>query len=270
MPELGQKKRKLWDRLKDTYRVLILDDENLEEVASYNISLLNFYVLISVVGFLFAILVISSIIFTPVKQLIPGYGDIRGNREYVKLTKKIDDLEKDIEAYDTYINGISNMLSSGSGKDDKSKTAEVSSSPTIIVNQSELQESKVARELDFLKFAKPISGKIAASFQPSIQHYGIDILAAKDTPIKAIMDGVVISAEASVNSGNSVFIQHSKNVISVYKHNSALLVKTGDIVKTGQAIAIIGNTGEHSTGPHLHFEMWYDGKYVNPVNYINF
>jgi len=271
MPNTGQNKRKLWDRLKDTYRVLILDDENLEEVASYNLSLLNFYTLISVAGFLFAILVISSIVFTPVKQLIPGYGDISGNREYLKLTKKIDDLEKEINAYDTYIKGLSNLLSS-TKKDDTDGSSSRGNSDVrpVKVNQSELQENKIARELDFLKFAKPVSGKVAARFQPSVQHFGVDVLAPKNTPIKAIMDGVVINAEPSVNSGNSIFIQHSKNVVSVYKHNSALLVKTGDIVKTGQAIAIIGNTGEHSTGPHLHFEMWYDGKYVNPENYINF
>ncbi len=269
MPETGQNKRKLLDRLKDTYRVLILDDENLEEVASYNLSLLNFYTLISVAGFLFAILVISSIIFTPVKQFIPGYGDLSGNKEYVKLTKKIDDLEKEINAYDTYIAGLSNLLSANPSNDDSSKDIYSTSKP-VKVNQSEIQENKMARELDFLKFSQPVSGKVAAKFQPSIQHFGVDILAPNNTPIKAIMDGVVINAEASVNSGNSIFIQHRKNVVSVYKHNSALLVKTGDIVKTGQAIAIIGNTGEHSTGPHLHFEMWYDGKYVNPENYINF
>ena len=96
------------------------------------------------------------------------------------------------------------------------------------------------------------------------------MVAARNTPVKAILDGVVISAEQSLTTGNSVYIQHQKNVISVYKHNSVLLVKTGDIIKTGQAVAIIGNSGEMSTGPHLHFEMWYDGKYVNPSKYITF
>lgn len=271
MPEVGQGRRKLWDRLKDSYRVLILDDENLEEVASYNLTLLNFYVLISVLGFAFAMLVIASIVFTPVKRLIPGYGEVSGNKEYIELTRKVDELEKEIQSYDTYIKGLSNILSGGiSTGNDGSAVDAVETAKPQRVNQTELMENKRARELDFLKFAKPVAGKVAARFQPSVLHYGVDILAPKDTPIKAIMDGVVINAEASVNNGNSVFIQHSKNVVSVYKHNSVLLVKSGDIVKTGQAIAIIGNTGEHSTGPHLHFEMWYDGKYVNPENYINF
>lgn len=271
MPEVGQGRRKLWDRLKDTYRVLILNDENLEEVASYNLSLLNFYTLVSVLGFLLSVLVIASIVFTPVKRLIPGYGDVSGNREYIELTRKIDELEKEILSYDTYIQGLSNILEGGASQSGESDDiSDQNALQPERVNQTELVENKRARELDFLKFAKPVAGKVAAKFQPSVLHYGVDILASKDTPIKSIMDGVVINAEASVNNGNSVFIQHNKNVVSVYKHNSVLLVKTGDIVKTGQAIAIIGNTGEHSTGPHLHFEMWYDGKYVNPENYINF
>ncbi len=266
-------KRKLWDRLRDNYRISILDDENLEEVGSYNLSLLSFYIFISVLGILFAIMVISFIVFTPVKRLIPGYGDITDNKKFIELSKKVDALEEEVSAYDTYTVGLKNMLTGGIYNNSIEKIDSVTASKSIhpeLVNQDDVLESKRAKELSFLKFATPVKGKISAKFQPTIQHYGVDILAAKDSPIKSIMDGVVISADQSLAMGNCVFIQHTKNVVSAYKHNSALLVKTGDIVKTGQAIAIIGNSGEMSTGPHLHFEMWYDGKYVNPENYITF
>jgi murein DD-endopeptidase MepM/ murein hydrolase activator NlpD len=266
-------KRKLWDRLKDTYRISILDDENLEEVGSYNLSLLSFYTFISVAAFILASLVISFIIFTPVKRLIPGYGDINDNKKFIELSKKVDALEKDIKAYDVYTNGLKNMLTGGIYTNSVVKIDSLEALKSIrpeLVNQEDLAETSRAKELDFLKFATPVSGKISAGFNPAIQHYGIDVIASVNTPVKAIMDGIVLSADQSVSTGNSVFIQHQKNVVSVYKHNSILLVKTGDIIKTGQAVAIIGNTGEMTTGPHLHFEMWYDGKYVNPEKYISF
>jgi murein DD-endopeptidase MepM/ murein hydrolase activator NlpD len=266
-------KRKLWDRLRDTYRISILDDENLEEVGSYNLSLLNFYIFISVIALLLSSLVISFIVFTPVKRLIPGYGDITDNKKFIELTKKVDELEKEVSAYDTYTSGLKTMLTGGIYNSSVEKIDSLAESKNIrpeLVNQDDMIESKRAKELNFLKLATPVAGKISAKFEPAIQHYGVDIIAARDTPVKSIMDGVVINADQSITTGYCVYIQHNKNLVSVYKHNSALLVKTGDIVKTGQAVAIIGNSGELSTGPHLHFEMWYDGKFVNPENYITF
>ncbi|MBC7884275.1 MAG: M23 family metallopeptidase [Saprospiraceae bacterium] len=266
-------KRKLWDRLRDNYRISILDDENLEEVGSYNLSLLSFYIFISVMALLLSTLVISFIVFTPVKRLIPGYGDITDNKKFIELSKKVDALEEDVSAYDTYTAGLKNMLTGGIYNVSVEKIDSIADLKNInpqIINQDDLLETKRAKELNFLKFATPVIGKISARFQPSVRHYGVDILAAKDSPIKSIMDGIVIDADQSITTGNTVYIQHTKNVVSVYKHNSVLLVKAGDIIKTGQAIAIIGNSGEMSTGPHLHFEMWYDGKYVNPENYITF
>ena len=266
-------KRKWWDRIRDTYRISILDDENLEEVGSYNLSLLSFYTLISVIAFVLAGLVISFIVFTPVKRLIPGYGDINDNKKFIELSKKVDELEKEMSAYDTYTTGLKNMLTGGIHNSSVEKIDSLEALKSVrpeLINQDDLAETSRAKELDFLKFATPVSGKISAGFNPSTQHFGVDVVAAKDTPIKSILDGVVISAEQSVSTGNSVYIQHQKNVVSVYKHNSVLLVKTGDVVKTGQAVAIIGNSGEMTTGPHLHFEMWYDGKYVNPEKYIGF
>lgn len=273
MPDGLQAKRKLWDRLRDTYRISVLDDENLEEVGSYNLSLLNFYIFLSVIALLLSALVISFIIFTPVKRLIPGYGDITDNKKFIELSKKVDDLERTVSAYDTYIGGLKNMLTGGIYNSSVEKIDSAAAAKSIrpeLINQEDLKETMRAKELDFLKFATPVSGQVSARFDPSLQHYGVDIIAAKDTPIKSIMDGVVINADQSVSSGNSVYIQHNKNIVSVYKHNSVLLVQTGDVIKTGQAVAIIGNSGEKSTGPHLHFEMWYDGKYINPEKYVTF
>ncbi|MBK6564573.1 MAG: M23 family metallopeptidase [Saprospiraceae bacterium] len=265
MSESGETKRKLWERLKDTYRITILDDENLEEIGSYNVSLLNFYIFISVIGFLLSVLVISFIVFTPVKRLIPGYGDITDNRKFIEISEKVDALEKEVAANELYTKGLKNLLSGADSE--KDETTEIE--PQVITSD-ELSDSKRTQELNFLRFITPVTGAISAAYQPNINHYGVDIIAPKNTPIKSVMGGVIISADWTANMGNTVYIQHQKNVVSVYKHLSISLVKTGDLVNTGQVIGIIGNSGEMTTGPHLHFEFWYDGKSVNPASFINF
>jgi lipoprotein NlpD len=272
MPDGQTPKRKLWDRLQDTYRITILDDENLEEVGSYNLSLLSFYTLVSAAALIFAGLVISFIVFTPVRRLIPGYGDISDNKRFIELLKRVDALETELKASETYTHGLKNMLTGNALNVASTASIDTNSKSiaTLSINQKDIDESGRTRELDFLKFATPVIGKVSAKFDPAISHYGTDIVAAKDTPIKCILDGIVVNADQSISSGKTLYIQHQKNLISVYKHNSSLLVRTGQNVKTGQAIAIIGNTGEQSSGPHLHVELWYDGRYVNPESYIDF
>ena len=116
----------------------------------------------------------------------------------------------------------------------------------------------------------PVSGVISSEFQPNIRHYGIDILAPKNTPVKAMMDGFVFSSGWDLETGYTLGIQHKGNILSFYKHNSILLKEKGTFVRAGEAVAIIGNTGTLSSGPHLHFELWHSGKPVNPKDFINF
>ena len=124
--------------------------------------------------------------------------------------------------------------------------------------------------LESMFLQSPMSGTMSLGFSLEKKHYGVDITAPKNTPIKAVADGFVIFADWTLETGNTIVIQHANNVTSFYKHNSSLLKKVGDRVKTSEAIAIIGNTGEQTTGPHLHFELWKDGKAVNPQEYIRF
>jgi murein DD-endopeptidase MepM/ murein hydrolase activator NlpD len=119
-------------------------------------------------------------------------------------------------------------------------------------------------------FFTPVKGVISSSFNAAVKHFGVDIVAKKDTPIKATMGGTVIFATWSSESGHTITVQHKNHIISVYKHNSVLLKKTGALVKAGEPIAIIGNTGEETTGPHLHFELWKNGIAIDPQDYIIF
>ena len=120
-----------------------------------------------------------------------------------------------------------------------------------------------------LSFFTPLKGIITSDFDTKESHFGVDIVADKNEVVKATQDGIVIFADWSVETGHVLLIQHSNNFISVYKHNASLLKKQGEIVKSGEPIAIIGNSGELSTGPHLHFELWFDGNPVDPKNYIS-
>jgi murein DD-endopeptidase MepM/ murein hydrolase activator NlpD len=119
-------------------------------------------------------------------------------------------------------------------------------------------------------FFTPLKGLITNNFNTALGHYGIDIVAKENEPVKSVLDGTVILSDWTVKTGYVIAIQHQSNIISVYKHNSVLMKKEGEHVKAGDVIAIIGNTGELSSGPHLHFELWHDGKPVNPLDYMRF
>ena len=122
---------------------------------------------------------------------------------------------------------------------------------------------------NFVLFA-PVNGPISEPYNLKEKHYAVDIVVPKDTPVKSTADGVVIFADWTADTGYVVIIEHSYGLISVYKHNSSLTKSQGDLVKAGEVIATAGNTGELSTGPHLHFELWNDGFPINPTNFIDF
>jgi len=130
--------------------------------------------------------------------------------------------------------------------------------------------SQKSVSLDKVYFLPPLTGPVSAKYEPSSKHYGIDILAPKNTPIKATLDGFVIQSDWTMDAGNTIGLQHDNNIVTFYKHNSTLLKKIGERVKAGEAIAIIGNSGELTDGPHLHFEIWHQGKSINPADFVEF
>ncbi|MDF1696750.1 MAG: M23 family metallopeptidase [Saprospiraceae bacterium] len=277
MTTVSKGKKKFKEKLKDTYRILVIDVEDLKEVGNYQFTMARLYTL--VIGFLliFSVLLVSMIAFTPLKRFMPGYGDIEENHKFIELRKKITALEMDLEDQIVYTQGLQNMLSGqeienlnlpeSNGKSGDNADENKSS---IVLSDQEVNESKFTRSLNNLYFVSPILGSISAPFDRLKNHYGVDILAAKGTAIKSITSGVVISSDFTVETGNTLAIQHPNNLISIYKHNSALLKNIGDKVSAGEAVAIIGNTGELTDGPHLHFELWYNGNAINPENFINF
>jgi murein DD-endopeptidase MepM/ murein hydrolase activator NlpD len=290
--------KKFIEKSKHTfYRLVILNNDTFEEVGSYKLSMMNLYLSISSLLVGFTILVISLIIFTPLKRMIPGYGGLGSQRDMFELVDRVDSLERALTSQQTYATNVRKLLTADVEKASdivKDKPTAVSDS-VINVDASEAEmvvraggaspfsdnkngtiENKAIKSigqsdrLESMFLSSPMSGAISKPFSLKDKHNGTDLVAPKNTPIKAVADGFVISSDWTLETGNTIAIQHANNVVSFYKHNSSLLKKQGDKVKSGEAIAIIGNTGEQTNGPHLHFELWKDGKAVNAQEYIRF
>lgn len=285
-------KKKLRQKLKKPYRLVILKEDSLEEVGSYRLTPLGFYTLFSSIFVGLSILVALLIIFTPMKRWIPGYGDGASQVEISRLQARIIQMEKQFEMQKRYTDNIRRILtgdvSEESGQpepvaftEDMLRVDRVSEDD-LLRQQVILQEMESRRQslpggavstevsLEQILFTAPVKGEISAGFDLVKKHYGVDIIAPRNTPIKAAREGFVFFADWTLETGNTIGISHDHNVVTFYKHNSMLLKKTGDYVQAGEAIAIIGNTGTMTSGPHLHFELWHKGRAVDASRYISF
>ncbi len=260
--------------LREKYRLAVIDEENLKEVKSFRVSLLNIYTLLSGMILLLGFIIVSLIFFTPLKRWVPGFGDVHESYEYQELRTKVTSLEENYTNQELYIESLKKLIRGEISEDieltQKDLPQENKPAQTKLIKAGPSPAQKSIRELDQLLFVTPVSGQVTDGFLSVDDHLGVDVLAAADTPIKSILEGIVVFSDWTLETGNTISIQHANNTLSLYKHNSALLSKVGDRVEAGQAIAIIGNTGTLSDGPHLHFELWYDGFPVDPEKYINF
>lgn len=271
-----------------------MNDDTFEEVSSYRLSLLNVYVLLSSLLVVMAIVVWVLIAATPLKRYLPGYGSIQQDSEIQELYLQMDEMEKELAAHRRYSENFRKILVGDVEKEEdipeqteekEDTITEIPRAPILDQLQREAARSEVGEvlqegrstnlsprdvPLEQMFFTPPLRGTVSAEYAADIEHYGVDILAPKNTAVQAAMDGYVFLSDWTLETGNSIGIQHANNTITFYKHNSSLLKSTGSYVKAGEAVAIIGNTGTLSNGPHLHFELWYKGKSVDPTAYIEF
>jgi murein DD-endopeptidase MepM/ murein hydrolase activator NlpD len=286
---------KLRERLKNKYRLVIMNDETLHEVVSHRLNLLTFYSLVSSGLILLFILFWLLTAFTPLKRFMPGYNDVYAHPEFIALYQRISEIEAGFEAQQLYTETLRKLLIGeidsadmyiedikGSKKEKKEVKNENSFEAASPANAEEkallsFQQIKTKSNefsgkssLQKMYLIPPVSGYMSAPFNPLKKHYGVDLVAPVNTAVKAITDGYVFSADWTLETGNTIGIVHDNNVISFYKHNAVNLKKVGTYVRAGEAIAIIGNTGLLSDGPHLHFELWVDGTPVNPEDYFTF
>ncbi|MBN2663922.1 MAG: M23 family metallopeptidase [Bacteroidales bacterium] len=269
---------------KKKYRLVIFEEVSLKERVNFTLSKGNIFTyggtIIILIGFLVSLL----FIFTPLKYFLPPVDNYKLESKIIRNTVIVDSLKKEIAFRDNYFNQIKNIINGVDISQYAYSDTSMMSSLLTEQQKDSILEELIKRDqenledirqndivdIDNANFYKPLSGVVSNDFKPANGHNGIDIVAPENDPVVATLSGTVVLATWSLNTGYVIQIQHANNIISVYKHNGELLKKEGDRVNAGEPIALVGNTGEHTTGPHLHFEIWQNGSPVNPTNFISF
>ncbi len=284
-------------KLRSKYKLVIFNEQTYEEALSLRLSRLNVFTLIGALAVLLIVLVTFLIAFTGLREYIPGYPDANQRLMIVRNAQRVDSLIVEIEKRNRFIENVQRVINGDEmGNPDEllaeensrteesannlknvhfSRSAEDSVFRKLVekeerFNLSARADRKLGPTLENTFFFSPIKGMVVSSFDEARGHYGVDVVASPGATVSAVMDGIVFFSEWTVETGYVIQIQHSNNLISVYKHNQRLLKSAGDHVKSGEGIASVGNSGELTTGPHLHFELWYNGMPLNPQEYISF
>jgi len=280
-----KEKKPFSQRLLNKYRLVVLNEATYEERLSYKLSRLNIFLFFSLLAILIIISTICLIAFTSVKEYIPGYDSTVLRTNAVKNIETLDSLTLVIEKNQDFINSIGSVILGETTKSEAQKEIKVRIDISDIefkVNQEDSLLRKVVEKEDRFNVLEsatskvkyvlisPIFGQVTSRFDYGIKHFGTDIAVPINSPVKSIAKGTVVLAEWTVQTGYVIVIEHAYGLTSVYKHNDSGLISQGDLVESGQVIALSGNTGELTTGPHLHFELWREGIPVNPENYVSF
>ena len=288
MAQKKRNKKKLQKKLLHKYRLVVLNEDTFEERFAVKLTRLNVFFLTSLAAIILVTLTTLLIVFTPLREYIPGYSSAALQKQALQLDTKTDSLMKTINMNDAYINSLKRVLRGEVStvvinKDSIFKAAQVDTD-ILELNRSKadsLLREKVRNEdkynlfetastvKDFM-FFPPVKGSISSNFDLNEKHFAVDIVIPINTPVKATSDGRVLFASWTSDAGYVIIIDHGDELISVYKHNSSLTKSQGDFVKAREVIAISGASGELSTGPHLHFELWSNGIPLNPTNFIDF
>jgi len=285
-------KKNFFENLRNKYRLVVLNDETFEERISVKLSRMNVYIATSTLFLLMLIGVLLLIINTPLKEYLPGYGDMEFREQLKVVRNETDSLAILVKRQDAYINSIKKIVNEDFANDSINQitTDEKKDYSDIDIERVSKKDSLLRAEVEEqlryslanvgdaiieedtieTNYFPPIEGYVTSEFEPEKEHFGIDLVAPLNSPIKAVLPGTVVISNWTVETGYVIGIQHNNNILSFYKHNSILLKKVGNFVKAGDVIAIVGESGEQSTGPHLHFELWQNKSPVNPRNYIAF
>ncbi|MDC1539414.1 M23 family metallopeptidase [Flavobacteriaceae bacterium] len=282
------RKKKLKKKLLHKYRLVVLNEDTFEERLAFKLTRLNVFVLGSLSAIFLVAITAVFIAFTPIREYIPGYSSSALQQQALELDFRTDSLLKVININDTYISSVKSVLRGEVSavvinKDSIFKAAQAD---TEILNLNPSKADSILRAKvnnedkynlfdsattvsDFV-FFPPVNGSISSEFDTNEKHFAVDIVIPKNTPVKATADGRVLFASWTSDASYVIIIDHGDELISVYKHNSSLTKTQGDFVKAREVIAISGSSGELSTGPHLHFELWNNGIPLNPTTFIDF
>lgn len=282
------KRKKLIKKLKSRFRLTVLNENTFEEKLSYSLTPLNLIIMFGGMLIVFGALIYLLVAYTPLKNyVIPDFAATEFREEARRARMTTDSLLEVSRKNERYLNDLKVIISGGTLSGSTDSVPSAVQDANLNYNVSDVDEAmrqKISEQDRFnistddnekerrkgVILFKPVNGTILSAFDPKDGHYGIDLVAPKDDPVKAVLDGTVISAAFTADDGNIISVQHTNNLVSVYKHNAVLLRKVGDVVKAGESIAFIGDSGENSDGPHLHFELWENGAPVNPALFLSF
>ena len=279
-------KNKIVNFFNKKFRLVVINDETLEEEGFLKLSRSNIIILASTLLISAFVISFCIIVYSPLNKHLPGKSSELVQKELVKLTLKSDSLASALSISSLYLSNIESIVKGNSisfeylddslNKIENSEINFFKSKEDSLLrlrvekeDQSSINLNSQRRTKQFL-FFPPIEGIVSDSFNLETNHYGIDLVAKTGARIKSIGEGTVVVSDWNPQTGYVIGIQHSENFISFYKHCSVLLKNVGDVITTGEHIAIIGNSGELSTGPHLHFELWKSGSPLDPSLYISF
>ena len=282
-----KKKHTLIDKLSERFHILLVNEKTLEKKKVFSSSLVS---LVSSGLFSFLLVLSSSfmlIYLTPLKEYFRGYTSIELRENALVNSIKLDSLESLYISQSNYIKSIKDLLSgniSFEELDQNSEYIEASSVELEIVEANkedsllralvEEEDKYNAFDLQGERFTTvlfpPVKGILSSEFDYESKHYGVDIAMPENSPVHSISEGIIVFAEWTSETGFVIIIEHLNGLISIYKHNASIIKSQGDRIDTGEIIAFTGNTGSLTTGPHLHFELWYQGEPVDPVSYIEF
>ncbi|HOU02822.1 MAG: peptidoglycan DD-metalloendopeptidase family protein [Bacteroidales bacterium] len=284
----NDKKKRNW---RDKYRFSIVNDTTFEEVWRVRLTQYNAFLLITGLVLFIIGATVSLIAFTNLREFIPGYPDVTMRRNILMSAIRLDSLDKELEMRDKYFANM-NAIISGKEPADFYSVQDTTGNYRSIVFKNTPEDSalraRVENEEKYnltlgpsslesvvslagLHFFPPVKGIISGRFDERTKHFGTDIVAKPKSSVSAVLDGTVIFTGWTMETGFVIQIQHTNNIVSIYKHNASLLKETGDLVKAGEPISIIGNSGElYTSGPHLHFEIWYKGSPLDPEKHILF
>lgn len=247
--------------LRKKYKVLIIHPSTYEEQGSFNTSKMSLLSWILLYSLILIVATTCVIFYTSVREMIPGYTDVTLDRRVYNMENRADSIEEVFRQQDQYIENLKRIINNEG----------VDSDSFLEISRIDAGKSHVAgKDFSMPAFFVPINGLVTNHFNSKNKHFGVDVVSNADAVIKATADGTVVFADWSVEGGYVVGIQHNNDIISVYKHNATLLCAEGDMVRAGDAIAIVGGSGTTSTGPHMHFELWFQGRALNPEDYISF
>lgn len=288
MSKNDNRKKSTW---RDKYRFTIINDTTFEEIWRIKLTQYNAFLLITALVLFIIGATASLLAFTNLRQIIPGYPDVTMRRNILMSAIRLDSLERELELRDKYFANLNSIISgnepvgvftaqdtTGSyNRINFRRTPEDSALRAQVENEEKYSLSVGSTSIENitsfagLHFFPPVKGIISGKFDPGTRHFGTDIVTKPKAPVSAALDGTVIFTGWTMETGFVIEIQHPNNIVSVYKHNANLLKETGDLVRAGEPISIVGDSGElYTSGPHLHFEIWYKGSPLDPEKHILF